>query len=139
MGKSSVVTISTPQDLRTQVESIGAGSQFISPGATVAAPGSQAGSVGSYSTLNQHFSTSVEGMTGDQVRGLLLDQEAVANENLQRVTQLSTDALKTSTAAVQSIATGSTPEPTDWTRYVPLLIAGGVGLALVLMAGRRAA
>ena len=139
MGKSYVATTTEQTDSRAQVESLAAGSQFIAGGATVANPGAVAGQVGNYSQLTQHYSTSLAGLTGDEVRAMLNDQEALANANMDKVTQLSSEAIRTSTAAVQTLATGRTPEPTDWTRYLPLLIVGGIGLALAVSGRRRRA
>jgi len=141
MGKSSVVTqtVANPADQRVQLETQGAGSMFISPGATVAQPGAVAGSVGSYSQLTQNQQTTVTGLTSDQVRQMLLDQEVSAQESVKQVAQLSSSALATSTEAMKTLATAKTGETTDWTKYIPFLVVGVIAVAMLSGRGRIAA
>jgi hypothetical protein len=139
MGKAVITTqtISNPADQRAQVESLAEGSQFVAGGATVANPGAVAGTVGSYSTLNQDYkyTTSVQGLTSDQVRQMLLDQQLSGQESVKQVTQLSSAALKSSEAALNTLAATKVEEPTDWTRYIPY---GVVAVIVLAMMRRRA-
>lgn len=137
MGKSSVktYTITKTADQRTQIDAIGAGGQFVAPEATVANPGAVAGRVGDYSQLSQEFAISTQGMTGDQVRQMLADQQAAQSEAMRQVTQLSSGAIESSSAAVKSLAAGQAGGTGDWTRYVPFLVVGLV--VLVLAKGGR--
>lgn len=142
MGGSyvSTQTISAPADQRVQLETIGAGSQFVAPGATVANPGAVAGSVGSYSQLTQNWSQPITttGLTSAEVRQMLIDQEAGAQESMGRVTQLSSEAIKASSAALGTLATAKTGEATDWTKYIPYVIVGVIVIAMA-RSHRRAA
>jgi len=146
MGSAYVATqtISNPADQRVQVESLGQASQFISPGATVAAPASVAGSVGSYSTLEQRWSSVQQGLTGQEVRDLLSDQEAVAGSTLDRYTAVSDKALSGAIRALESLSAAQPLTPVssmpaaqkaDLSKWLPLAIAGGV--VLLMLAGRR--
>lgn len=142
MGSKSYIstqTISAPADQRVQLETIGAGSQFVSPAATVANPGAVAGSVGSYSQLTQNWSQ--VGMDSASIRQMLLDQQVGATESLGKVTQLSTAAIEASTAALGTLSTSSssalgtlaaakTGEPTDWQKYIPYAIVAVIVIAM---------
>lgn len=133
MGKSSVVTTTqtTSADQRSQVDSLGAGSQFVAPEATVANPGAVAGSVGNYSQLSQNFAVTTQGMTGEQVRQMLLDQETGTAQALDAVTQVSSDAVKASSDAVNTLAAGQSGGTGDWTRYLPYIVVGVLGLMMM--------
>ena len=164
MGKSSVVTqtVTSPADLRVQLESLGSGAQFISPEATYAAPGAVAGSVGSYSQLTQSFNQPITttGLTGKEVRDMLVDQQAGAAESVKQLTQLSTEGLRASQAALGTLASSSQEglkasqaalgtlasssqaalgtiaatktggEPVDWTKYIPYAIVAVIVIAM---------
>jgi len=133
MGSKSYIstqTISAPADQRVQLETIGAKSQFVSPGATVANPGAVAGSVGSYSQLTQNWSQPITGLTSAEVRDMMMVQQAGATESLGKVTQLSTAAIQASNAALGTLASAQTGKPTDWQQYIPYAIVAVIVIAM---------
>jgi hypothetical protein len=136
MGSSAVktITITKPADARTQIESMGGG-QFAAPSSAFANPGSQAATAGDYSKLSQKFDYSLQGLTGPDVRQMLLDQETGASAALGQVTQLSSDALRASNAAMETLANVRAGEgtPVNLGKWLPLI---GVGLVVLLLARR---
>jgi hypothetical protein len=135
MGKSSVVTTTntTTQDLRTQIESLGQGSQFVGPQASVASGGSQVG--GNYSQLSTTYNAT--GLSSDAVRQMLADQESGAVNALKEVTDLSSNIL--ASAAGQRVATPAAADSgaSKLSAYLPFIVVGG--LVLLFATKRRAA
>jgi hypothetical protein len=154
MGSKSYVstqTVTSPADLRVQLESLGAGGQFISPAATYASPGAVAGSVGSYSQLTQSFNQPITttGLTSKEVRDMLMVQQEGAGQAVREVSQLSTEAIKAGQAAlqtvsasgqsaIQTLAAAKTGEATDWQKYIPYAAVAVIVIAMA-RSGRKAA
>lgn len=119
-------TTSFAADWRTAVEGGLGGGTLVGPGANVGAPGSITTRLGDYSTLNQNLSGSRfrVGMTGAEVKDLLVQQADISGRSLASVADFGNRALQVAAAA-------QTGELANWQRYLPILIIGVVAFAAV--------
>jgi hypothetical protein len=119
-------------DARIAIEGGTAGGQVVSPEATVGQASGVAIRTGEFSQLNQSWDNVSLGMSGEDVRQLLLAQNAEAQQAQQAVSQIGTAAVN----ALSEAKTGYTAT-TDYTKYIPYAVVTVIVLAMIRAGGHR--
>lgn len=135
--KTTTTSITSMKDQSAALQGDVTGT-FIGSGTTLAESGT---AVHTEAGQNATTNLNIKGLTGGDVQGILStvvsDSADERKSTSQLVTNLASSLGKEYSSAISQVGAAATGTPTNWTRYIPWMIGGGV--ILVYFSSKRKA